>query len=125
MRQSGRILTTVFFVVVVLVFIFSVNTLAAEVTYDDGDRRDPFKPVTGGEGADPRMAGSFVLSGIVYDPPAKSLAVIGGEPYKVGDTVGKGKIVEIQKTRVTIDIDGEVKTLWIEEEPVQKTMTEA
>ena len=97
---------------------------AADVKYDSGGRRDPFIPVKGEDmagGAGARMASSFVLEGIIYDPPANPVALVGGQMYKVGDSIGTGKIIEIQKNQVIVEINEETKVLWIQgEDEVQK-----
>jgi hypothetical protein len=85
---------------------------AADIKYDAGGRRDPFVPLAAGTAEDGRSSG-LSLEGIIYDPPMNSVVVIGAHPYKVGDEIQDGKIVEIRRDRVIVDIGNEKKTLWI------------
>lgn len=94
------------------------EVVAIEVKYDAGGRRDPFVPLEGGDeaGAGARKVASLTLEGIVYDPPQNSVALIGGQPCKVGDAVGEGKVLEIHKENVVVELNSERTTLWLRED---------
>lgn len=85
----------------------------AEVTYDSGNRRDPFVPLEGVDGMYQGSPSGFVLEGIIYDPAGGSFAIINGMPYKAGDMAGEAKVTRIRKNNATLDVNGEMKTLWI------------
>ncbi|HOE69339.1 MAG TPA: hypothetical protein PLH16_06785 [Candidatus Omnitrophota bacterium] len=101
----------------VVLLMMAMPVFADEITYDGGGRRDPFIPVEGGSGV--KKAGSdsgMALEGIIYDPSGQSLAIMAGDPYRVGDSIGGTKIVQIRKDHVMVEVNGEQKTLWIREE---------
>jgi len=87
----------------------------AEITYDSGNRRDPFIPLEGADGMYQGSPSGFVLEGVIYDPAGGSFAIINGKPYKVGEMVGEAKVTRICKHNTTLDVNGEMKTLWIRE----------
>lgn len=109
---------------------FVVLTLAAsslsaeEVTYDAGKRRDPFVPLTDEDSSSAVASSGFKLEGIIYDPGARSMAILGGKTYQTGETVGDATILKIQKDHVVISAGGEEKTLWIREEPLANSQPE-
>jgi hypothetical protein len=98
---------------------YAGNLLAApQYVYDSGKRRDPFIPLTGEEDASgsSSVVGSVKLEGIIYDPGERSVAILNGNTYRVGESIGETKIVKILKDHVVISIEGEEKELWIREE---------
>ena len=102
-------------------FTLIANATASKIAYEAKGRRDPFIPLQNKGVRTISAASTFAVEGIIYDPPLNSLAVIGGETYRVGDKVDQAKIVEIRKDHVIIEErvtgeDGEEiqrKTLWI------------
>lgn len=48
----------------------------AEVTYDSGNRRDPFVPLEGVDGMYQGSPSGFVLEGIIYDPTGGLLRLL-------------------------------------------------
>ena len=86
----------------------------SEVTYDSGNRRDPFVPLTEEDSISAAASSSGIkLEGIIYDPGERSMAILNGKAYQTGEAVGNAKVVKILKDRVVISVDGEEKTLWI------------
>ena len=96
----------------------SMNSFAAsKVAYDSGNRRDPFVPLTGEANALVTATSSSIkLEGIIYDPGERSMAILNGKSYQVGEGVGGATILKILKDHVVISVGGEEKTLWIREE---------
>lgn len=96
-----------------------------ELTYHTGDRRDPFTPLVGPDGImmQKMRTSDFVVEGIIFDPPAGSLALINGEMFKSGDTINEAIIVQIFKDRVLLSIEDEEKIIWLREELVEKDAT--
>ena len=89
---------------------------AEGITYEGGHRRDPFVPLNAEDASFINNAQSGVrLEGIIYDPGRRSMAILNGKAYQVGDDVGEAKVVNIQKDHVVISADGEEKKLWIRE----------
>ena len=89
----------------------------SEVSYDSGNRRDPFVPLDGGENTSVTTASSNIkLEGIIYDPGGRSMAILNGKSYQKGEVVENATVVKILKDRVVISVEGEEKTLWIREE---------
>ena len=116
--QKDRERKFVFFLAACGLFLSGIcGVFAAQVSYDPGGRRDPFIPLQGGEiGSGRSKAVGMVLEGIIYDPPENSMALISGQPYKVGDTLGTGKVLEIRKSHVVVDVNNEAKILWLRED---------
>ena len=102
--------------------LFSPRLTAADpVVYENGGRRDPFVPLIGPGGVKtPKLSGDLQIEGIIYDPPAGSMALINGEFYKQGQRVGQAVVISILKDRIVLTMDDEEKTLWIREEIVTK-----
>jgi hypothetical protein len=85
--------------------------------YPQGERRNPFAPLLSGEDG-PRFEGIQLL-GVIYSPrPGESLALFGpragleeegatGQTYRVrqGDRMGNMRILQIQETRVVVEIE--------------------
>lgn len=115
MRQNGKVFWICFFTITTLI-VFAGAVFAEEITYHSGSRRNPFIPLQGGRLGGVSSAKGFILEGIIYDPPANSVALIGGQPCKVGETIGEGKVLEIRKDHVVVEINAETKTLWIRED---------
>lgn len=99
-------------------FILAAAPLHAEGTaYDAGKRRDPFIPLSGEDNALTSASSSGVkLEGIIYDPNGRSMAILNGKTYLVGETVGEATVLTIQKDHVVISVGGEEKKLRIREE---------
>lgn len=100
-------------------FCLTFSAMAADhIVYESGNRRDPFIPLVGPNGiAAQKIAQTNLhIEGIVIDPEGGSLALIDGEFYKQGDSIGKATIISIFPDRVILEQDDEEKTLWIREE---------
>jgi len=107
--------------------IFSVAA-AGEIRYDRGKRRDPFLPLIGPEGFLPSAnlsKESFPIEGIVYDPKKGSYAVVGGEIFKEGESVGAAKLIKILPDRVILLQDSEEAVIWLREEVVESGKKQA
>ena len=112
---KNRMIARLGFGLAILTFA-ATSVSAEEIAYVSGNRRDPFVPLTAEDGAFLNSASSGVrLEGIIYDPGRRSMAILSGKAYQVGDAVGEAKIVKIQKDSVVISEAGEEKTLWIRE----------
>ena len=105
---------------VLCVFCFCVGASllhAEDVTYDSGKRRDPFVALKDdGSGNSPASSSGFKLEGIIYDPGSKSMAILNGKTYQVGEAAGEATVKAILKDHVVISVAGEDKTLWIRSE---------
>ncbi len=92
-------------------------------TYPNVQRRNPFRPLTGGNQGGPRFEGLRVVGIIYSDDPSESLAVLGtstveysedastvtvqpGQSWylKVGQAVGNIRIVEIHREQVVVEV---------------------
>ncbi len=102
----------------VLCFCIGTSALLAEdVTYDSGKRRDPFVALKDdGSGDSATSTSGFKLEGIIYDPGSKSMAILNGKTYQVGEAAGEATVKAILKDHVVISVAGEDKTLWIRSE---------
>ena len=90
---------------------------AGPVVYSSGNRRDPFVALPEGDSGSASVSpAGLKLEGIIYDPGSKSLAILNGKTYSVGETVGEAKIVSILKDQVVISVEGEEKKLFIRNE---------
>jgi hypothetical protein len=90
-----------------------------ELNYDDGNRRDPFTPLSGLQGNVRRSPDADLhIGGIIYDPMGGSIAVLNGESYREGDQIGNVTLISIFKDRVILQQEDAEKTLWIREEVV-------
>jgi hypothetical protein len=85
--------------------------------YPQYQRRNPFTPLVSGDAAGPRFEG-LQLMGVIYSTdPAKSVALFGprvgqaapetATTYRVrrGDQLGNIRILQIQETRVVVEIE--------------------
>jgi hypothetical protein len=85
--------------------------------YPQYQRRNPFSPLVSGDAAGPRFEG-LQLMGVIYSPdPDKSVALFGPragqasadavKTYRVrrGDQLGNIRILQIQETRVVVEIE--------------------
>ncbi len=64
--------------------------------------------------------GGLKLEGIIYSPGGESFAIIDGELYKKGDSLGDFKVADIKKDRVVIlDEDGKKVELILEQEVIE------
>lgn len=79
-------------------------------SYQGGERRDPFQPLTQDNQMGPRFQ-ELSLQGIIFsDVPGQSLAILqagGGRVLRarVGDVVGNSRIIEISPTRVVMAVE--------------------
>lgn len=106
-----------FFAGVVLLTMAAGLLSAEEIVYDSGKRRDPFVPLVGDMGSlEAGSSSGFKLEGIIYDPGGRSLVILNGNSYQVGDVAGDVTVTKIGKDHVVILVDGEEKTLWMREE---------
>lgn len=86
---------------------------ASEVVSHNGRRRDPFVPLQGEDVSTSSSSAGFKLEGIIYDPGERSMAILNGKAYQVGDTVGDATVVKILKDYVVISVEGDERTLEI------------
>lgn len=105
----------IFFVLMLLVIQITRAYGAENVSYNSGGRRDPMAPLIDENG---RMfqtsdSASVHIEGIIYDPRNVSIAVVNGESYKVGDSLGGYIIKSIQKNSVVFEQDGEQKIFFL------------
>ncbi len=121
-----------FFILIVLFgWIFSsISILSAETNggrfiYEDKDQRDPFVPIVAKSGRVlsninvKRSVKTVSLEGIIFASDGESLALINGEPCRLGDKVEGFKVKEIQPERVTLEADGEEFVLELLKEEVK------
>ncbi len=87
-------------------------SFSEEIRYQSGDRRDPFIPVNRNNPVSTVVSG-IKVEGIIYDKNGKSLVVIHGEMYKVGDTVDGQKIVAIYPNKIVAQAKGVNSDYWI------------
>jgi hypothetical protein len=85
--------------------------------YPQYQRRNPFSPLISGDAAGPRFEGLQLLGVIYSTDPAKSVALFGprvgqaapetATTYRVrrGDQLGNIRILQIQETRVVVEIE--------------------
>jgi len=99
------------------VLFFSI-AYAEEIRYDNANRRDPFQPLVGPHALQNEGTGkdAFPVEGVVYDPPAGSYAIIGGEIYREGDTVKDAQLIKIMPGRVILNQQSEEVVIWLREE---------
>lgn len=111
----------------------SLLTLYAETKrerfiYEDKGWRDPFVPIVTKSGkvlsglSDVRVKRSVKtvsLEGIIFASEGGSLALIDGEPYRVGDKVEGFEVKKIQPERVILEVDGEEFVLELIKEEIK------
>lgn len=84
-------------------FLSTVNpslSFSEEIRYQSGERRDPFVAIDRAASTAVNSETGMKIEGILFDPSGKSMVVIGGETYKVGDLVGDQKIIAIQSNKI-------------------------
>ena len=72
--------------------------------------QDPFRTKTTIRRTKP--AGQWVLSGILYNKTSP-LAYINAQPVRVGDTVDRAKVIEIEKDFVTLEYGGNKQKIFV------------
>lgn len=78
----------------------------SQFVYDAKDKRDPFVALVTKEGRiiEPpvrrQKTDEIHLEGIIYDPKGGSYAVIDGEIWKAGDSVGAATIIRIEPQKI-------------------------
>ena len=81
---------------------------SAAVHADEGPVRDPmqpFRPSAAAPGAPDAPAG-YVLTAVLISS-ARSIAVVNGKPYRLGDRVGAAELVRIEPQAVHLQEAGE------------------
>ena len=86
--------------------------------YPRYERRNPFTPLIGGDRTGPRFEELQLIGVVLSTNPENSIAVFGpsvragiregtGRSYRVrrGDTLGNIRILEIQQTRVVVEVE--------------------
>lgn len=79
-------------------------------TYDGGNRRDPFRPLSEQDDMGPRFE-SLSLRGIIYATGrGRSVALLGDgdgrvHRVRVGDVVGNSRVIEIGPLRVVLAVE--------------------
>jgi len=95
-------------------------SFSEEIRYQSGGRRDPFVPiktvaVISSDSAETQDT-SMILEGIIFDQKGSSVLVVGGEPYKVGESVSGKKVVAIHQSYVVMeDQNGKQNEYWVSE----------
>jgi len=89
--------------------------------YDSKNKRDPFIPLIG-KGMrflvpqEAKSIENIILEGIVFDPERGSLAIINGEVFKEGDSIGGLILSEVTKKSVVLTKDEKDYTITLIEE---------
>ena len=89
--------------------------------YDSKNKRDPFIPLIG-KGMrflvpqEAKSIENIILEGIVFDPEQGSLAIINGEVFKEGDSIGGLILSEVTKKSVVLTKDEKDYTITLIEE---------
>ncbi len=99
-------------------------SFSEEIRYDSGSRRDPFVPVKEQKAvAKPRGVTDILVEGIVYDQKGKSIVIIHGEAYSVGQMIGPQKLVEVHPRKIITEMDGKRLEYWMagDEHELSKT----
>ena len=89
--------------------------------YDAHGKRDPFVPLvrdgrlvsSAGSPSSVATSSELLLSGILWDPTGRSLALINDTEAKVGDTIGGYRVTEIRPDAVVLVRDGKPLVLQI------------
>ncbi len=118
------LISSVFFAAL---FSYSSFSVADEITYDSGNRRDPFLPLIGPAAPlqAPPVSADIIIQGIVLDPKeAESLVLIKGEFYKQGDKVERGIVKKIYTDHITLLLDSKEKNVWFNDDPAHQATTE-
>lgn len=115
----------IFWIVGVILISLTLSYLAQtvhaeDISYSSGDRRDPFMPLIGPDGAVKvgRAKSDLIIEGIIFDPKEGSLVLISNNFYKEGDQVQNANIISIFKDRIVLAENDEEKVLWLREEIV-------
>jgi len=94
-----------------------------EIRYNSGGRRDPFIPVLTDEGEMAEFGkGSVLLSieGIMYDQGGKSIVLIEGEAYGVGDKVKGITITQIEPDKIRVQFGEDVQEIPLIADEIEK-----
>jgi len=117
MRRQKRVFLLIG-ICFVLADTFSGKVFAAK-------KRDPFIPLVTPEGRIIQPAVSYGdedvrLEGLIYDENGSSLAIVNGAVARIGDTVRGYRVIKIEKDKVVLMKDGELKEI-----PLQKKKEES
>lgn len=79
-------------------------------SYPTGNRRDPFKPLTGREGMGPLFKDLHLRMIIASRDPAQSVGLLTDSNMKIyrvhrGDVVGSARVLEITATRIVFSVN--------------------
>lgn len=89
--------------------------------YDSKNKRDPFIPLVG-KGMrllvpqEAKSIENIILEGIIFDPEQDSLAIINGEIFKEGDSIGGFILSEVTKKSIILTKDEKDYTITLIEE---------
>lgn len=99
-------------------FLFFSVAEGAQISYDKGDRRDPFVPLKklAGPGLTTDAEGEPRLDGIIYDPTGDSYAVFAGEIYREGDKIAGANLIRVFPERVVLQRESQETIIWLHEE---------
>lgn len=103
-------------VILLPVIQFGYTAETGAFQYGSKDKRDPFIPLIG-EGVEfltsqkVRSIKGMNLEGVIFDPPAGSLAIINGEIIKEGENIGGFTLSKIKKSSVIFTRDQEDYTV--------------
>ncbi|MDD3374851.1 MAG: hypothetical protein PHY73_03895 [Candidatus Omnitrophica bacterium] len=110
-----------YFLLMFFIFVSSGALFAEErepFVYNAQGKRDPFWPLVSPSGAiityDKNLDyGDLSLEGIVYDPNGKSLAIINGKVFNVGNQVVGYMLSKVEENRVILIKDNKEFVLEI------------
>ncbi len=113
------VLPRVFCIVGILIS-FSRFSFSEEIRYESQGRRDPFESVNEAEATSSQPAAKdIVIEGIIYDSKGKSIALISGDAYRVGDVVADKKILEIKATSIVVALGDQLNEIHISPETLE------
>ncbi len=113
MRQKINFYMNVLLCTTLIFCVTGALFAAEEFVYDSHGRRDPFVPLVsegGGFVSDTygiKSAEDVRLEGIVWEEGKRSMAVINGEIFRAGQSIGELNIVEIQRDGVVFEAGDE------------------
>ena len=95
-------------------------SFSEEIRYQSGGRRDPFVHIKTAAIISPDATEShdtsIIIEGIVFHQTGSSVVVVGGEPYKVGESVSGKKVTAIHRSYVLMeDQNGKQNEYWVSE----------
>lgn len=114
-RSAGR---SLFVAILFHLLLFFSIAEGNQISYDKGDRRDPFVALKklASAGLTEGAPGEPTLDGIIYDPTGASYAVFAGEIFREGDEVAGANLIRIFPERVVLQRESQETVIWLHEE---------